>query len=153
MRLVLYQPDMPGNLGAVMRLCACFGVAPEIIEPCGFPLDAKAMRRAAMDYGGAEDLVRHADFAGFMETKGRSRIILATTRGAKPLNRFDFKASDIILMGRESAGVPDSVHAASDHGVLIPMAQGARSLNLAGSASIMLFEALRQTDGLFGDLA
>ena len=141
---------MPGNLGAVMRLCACFGVRPEVIEPCGFPLDAKAMRRAAMDYGSSDDLVRHADFAAFMETRGRSRIILATTRGAKPLDAFEFKASDIILMGRESAGVPDSVHAASDHGVLIPMAAGARSLNLAGSASIMLFEALRQTGKLGG---
>lgn len=101
-----------------------------------------------MDYGSVQDLVRHADFAGFMATKGRSRIILATTRGAKPLDTFDFKPSDIILMGRESAGVPDSVHAASDHGVLIPMAGNARSLNLANSASIMLFEALRQTGGL-----
>lgn len=131
-----------------MRLCACFGVAPEIIEPCGFPLDAKALRRAAMDYGGAEDLVRHADFKRFMASKGSARIILATTRGAKPLDAFDFKPSDILLMGRESAGVPDTVHAASDQGVLIPMAAGARSLNLANSASIMLFEALRQTGGL-----
>ena len=111
-------------------------------------MDVKAMRRAAMDYGSAADVVRHADFAAFMKTQGRSRIILATTKGAKSIEHFEFKASDILLFGRESAGAPDSVHAASDHGVLIPMAAGARSLNLANSASIMLFEALRQTGGL-----
>ena len=148
MRLVLYQPDMPGNLGAVMRLTACFGIRCEVILPCGFPLTAKALRRAAMDYGGKDDVVQHDSFEAFLNTTRRARIILATTRGAVPLTEFKFLKDDILLMGRESAGVPDCVHAASDAGVLIPMASGARSLNLASSAAVMSFEALRQTGKL-----
>lgn len=148
MKIVLYQPDIAGNLGAAMRLCACFDVPLEVIEPCGFPLTAKALRRTAMDYGAPETLVRHTTWDAFIESKGPGRLILLTTKGAVPLPGFTFKSDDILLFGRESAGVPDNVHAASDGRVIIPIAEDARSLNLVTSASIALFEALRQTGGL-----
>ena len=101
-----------------------------------------------MDYGGKDDVVQHASYDAFLETVGDARIILATTRGAVPLTAFEFRETDILLMGRESAGVPDAVHARVDAGVLIPMKGEARSLNLATSAAVMTFEALRQTGGL-----
>ena len=147
MRLALFQPDMPGNLGAVMRLCACFGRSCEVVEPCGFPLSAKALRRAAMDYGAPSDLVRHSSFEALIESLKGARLILVTTKGSAPLTDFEFRADDVLLMGRESSGAPDFVHDRADGRVVIPMAPGARSLNLAGSASIVLFEALRQTGG------
>jgi len=131
-----------------MRLSSCFGLSCEVILPCGFPLTAKALRRAAMDYGGKDDVVQHASYDEFLDTVGGARIILATTRGAVPLTAFEFRDTDILLMGRESAGVPDAVHARADAGGLIPMKGEARSLNLATSAAVMTFEALRQTGGL-----
>ena len=147
MRLVLFQPDQPGNLGAAMRLCACFGANLEVIEPCGFPLTAKALRRAAMDYGAPDILTRHVNFESFCATLGESRLILMTTRGAIPLSEFKFKDSDVLIFGQESRGAPDYVHERADGRVIIPMAKGARSLNLVNSASITLFEAMRQTGG------
>lgn len=147
MRLVLFQPDQPGNLGAAMRLCACFGANLEVIEPCGFPLTAKALRRAAMDYGAPDILTRHVNFETFCKTLGESRLILMTTRGAIPLSEFEFKQSDVLIFGQESRGAPDYVHERADGRVIIPMAKGTRSLNLVNSASITLFEAMRQTGG------
>ena len=147
MRLVLFQPDQPGNLGAAMRLCACFGANLEVIEPCGFPLTAKALRRAAMDYGAPDILTRHVNFESFCDTLGESRLILMTTRGAIPLSEFKFKDSDVLIFGQESRGAPDHVHQRADGRVIIHIAKGARSLNLVNSASITLFEAMRQTGG------
>lgn len=131
-------------------MAACLDVAVEIIGPCGFPLTDKALRRTAMDYAGRAEIVRHDGWAGFLDShraKG-GRLVLLTTKGAERLDAFRFEASDCLLFGRESAGVPDEVHAAADRRVVIPLAE--RSLNVAMAAGIALFEALRQTGGLPG---
>ena len=147
MRLALFQPDIPQNLGAALRLGACLGVPVDVIEPCGFPLSDKGVRRAAMDYGAMADLRRHAGWDQFLAARqGAARIILFTTRGASPLHSFQFRPDDVLLFGRESAGAPDEVHAVADARVVIPLAPCARSLNLTVSAAIALGEALRQTD-------
>lgn len=148
MRLALFQPDIPQNLGAAIRLAACLGVPLDVIEPCGFPLSDASIRRAAMDYSAIAEVRRHAGWATFRaETALAGRLILFTTRAAKPFHDFAFAPSDILLFGRESAGVPDEVHAASDARLLIPLAQGARSLNVVTAATLALGEALRQTNG------
>ena len=144
MKIVLYQPDIAGNLGAVMRSCACFDTALEVVEPCGFPLTAKAVRKAAMDYGAPQTLTRHPDWQAFQNVKRKGRLVLFTTRGATPLSDFEFEKDDVMLFGRESAGVPEDVHAAADARVVIPISPSARSLNLAASVAITLFEANRQ---------
>jgi len=150
MKIILYQPDIAQNLGAIMRLTACFDISLDVIEPCGFPLTAKSLRRTAMDYGSPESLTRHSSWDKFkaqrpLETAKRSRLILFTTKAAIPLHKFTFKADDSLFFGRESAGVPDEVHNYVDERVIIPLAANARSFNLASSASIGLWEALRQT--------
>jgi tRNA (cytidine/uridine-2'-O-)-methyltransferase len=149
MRLALFQPDIPQNLGAALRLGACLGVPVDVIEPCGFPLSDAGVRRAAMDYGQIADLTRHASWAAFLADRARAkrRLLLFTTRGAQDFHDFQFRPDDILLFGRESAGVPDEVHAAADARLIIPLAPGARSLNLTVSAAIALSEALRQTNG------
>jgi tRNA (cytidine/uridine-2'-O-)-methyltransferase len=149
MRLALFQPDIPQNLGAALRLGACLGVPVDVIEPCGFPLSDAGVRRAAMDYGQIADLTRHASWAAFLADRAREkrRLLLFTTRGAQDFHDFRFRPDDILLFGRESAGVPDEVHAAADARLIIPLAPGARSLNLTVSAAIALSEALRQTNG------
>jgi tRNA (cytidine/uridine-2'-O-)-methyltransferase len=149
MRLALFQPDIPQNLGAALRLGACLGVPVDVIEPCGFPLSDAGVRRAAMDYGQIADLSRHASWAAFLANRGQEkrRLLLFTTRGAQDFHGFEFQPDDILLFGRESAGVPDEVHAAADARLIIPLAPGARSLNLTVSAAIALSEALRQTNG------
>ena len=144
MLLALFQPDIPQNLGAALRLGACMGVSVHVIEPCGFPLSDKAIRRAAMDYGEPADVVRHAGWAEFHESR-QGRIVLFSTKGAAPLHDFSFRPDDILLFGRESVGVPDEVHDASDARVFIPLTAGRRSLNVTVSAAIGLSEALRQT--------
>ncbi len=148
MKIILYQPDIAQNLGAIMRLCACFDSPLEVIEPCGFPLTAKALRRTAMDYGAPETLKRHKSWENFCDSPESSRLILLTTKAATPLPEFEFKPDDRLLFGRESAGAPPSVHARADARIIIPITPNARSFNLATSASIALFEALRQTGGL-----
>ncbi|MBI1405297.1 MAG: tRNA (cytidine(34)-2'-O)-methyltransferase [Caulobacter sp.] len=148
MRLALYQPAIPQNVGACIRLSACFGVPLHVIEPVGFAFDDRAMKRAALDYGPLGHMIRHADWAAFQEARPAGRLVLMTTRGATPLERFDFEAGDTILMGSETAGVPEAVHAVVDARVVIPLRPQARSLNLSVSAGIALFEALRQTGGL-----
>lgn len=149
-RLALYQPDIPQNLGASLRLAACLGVAVDIIEPCGFPLTDKAFRRTAMDYGQNVEITRHDGWSAFLESKSRlgGRLILFTTRGATTLDVHAFQPGDTLLFGRESAGVPDEVHASADARVRIPLDPAARSLNVAMSAGIALWEALRQTGQL-----
>jgi len=148
MKVILYQPDMAGNLGAVMRSCACFGIKLEVIEPCGFPLTSRAIRKAAMDYGAPEALTRHSSWADFAAANETGRLVLFTTKGATPLTDFEFKSDDCLLFGRESAGVPEAVHAAADARVVIPIAEGARSFNLATSVAIAAFEGLRQAESL-----
>lgn len=149
MRLALFQPDIPQNLGAALRLGACLDVPVDVIEPCGFPLSDAGVRRAAMDYGALATMTRHAGWAGFLASPERraGRLVLFTTRGAETLHGFEFRAGDTLLFGRESAGAPDEVHAAADARLFIPLAPGARSLNLTVSAAIGLSEALRQTNG------
>ena len=148
MRLALFQPDIPQNTGALLRLAACFGVAVDVIEPCGFLLDDRRLRRAALDYAAASAIRRHASWGQFLaERDARSRLVLLTTSGTDALYEFVFAPEDTLLLGRESAGVPDFVHQAAFARLVIPMAEGARSLNVALAGAVALAEALRQTDG------
>ena len=152
LRLALYQPDMPPNTGAMMRLCACFAVAMDIIQPCGFVFDDKKLRRAGMDYIDQLDYTLHKSWDDFLQTVGTRRIVLLTTKGATPYVQTEFRPDDILLVGRESAGVPDDVHARANARVLIPMQAGTRSLNVGMAAAIVMGEALRQTGG-FGKIS
>lgn len=148
MRLALFQPDIPQNLGAAIRLAACLGVSLDVIEPCGFPLSNAAIRRTAMDYAAAVDLTRHSSWENYHSiTAPCRRIVLFTTRGAEPLNGFTFEPDDALLFGRESAGAPNEVHNAAHARVMIPLVAGARSLNVVTAAALALGEALRQTNG------
>ncbi len=147
MRLALFEPDIPQNLGAFIRLSAGLGLPLDIIEPCGFPVDDKRIRRAAMDYYDLARVVRHGSWAAFRRDRAPGRLVLLTTAGAIRLPQAQFQPDDILLMGRESAGVPAEVHAAADLRVRIPLQSGARSLNVALAAAMVLSEALRQTSG------
>jgi tRNA (cytidine/uridine-2'-O-)-methyltransferase len=145
MRLALFQPAIPQNVGACIRLGACFGVQLHVIEPTGFRFDDRAMKRAALDYGPLGHLVRHADWTCFQRDRGPGRLVLFTTKGATPLNAFAFEPGDTLLFGSEPSGAPDHVHAAADERVVIPLRPGARSLNLSVSAGIAVWEGLKQT--------
>jgi tRNA (cytidine/uridine-2'-O-)-methyltransferase len=147
MRLALFQPDIPQNLGAALRLGACLGVQIDVIEPCGFPLSDRAIARSAMDYGLKAEVIRHASWSEFQKTLAGARLLLFTTHGARAFHEFEYLASDILLFGRESAGVPDEVRAASDASLTIPMAAGVRSLNVVTAAALALGVALSQTNG------
>lgn len=155
MRLALYEPDIPQNLGAFIRLSACMGVPLELIEPCGFPVDDKRIRRAAMDYYELARLTRHASWQAFRRAQQEGqlpgRLVLLTTKAAATFPAVEFRPDDILLLGRESAGVPDEVHEAVDGTdglrLRVPLQKGARSLNVALAASMVLSEALRQTSG------
>ncbi len=142
--LAAYQPDIAPNLGAMIRISACFGLPLDIIEPCGFPLSVKALRRSAMDYANMADMTRHDSWEAFRESRAQHRLVLLTTAGATGLWDFSFRQGDIILTGRESAGVPPQVAAAADARLRIPMPGGGRSLNVAVAAAIALAEAMRQ---------
>lgn len=144
MRLALYEPDIPQNAGAILRLGACFGVAVDIIEPCGFVLDDRRLKRAAMDYLAQVEIVRHVSWAAFRQTRP-GRLVLLSTKARLPYHRFAFARDDVLLLGRETAGVPPEVAEAVDASVLIPMRPGLRSLNVALAAALVLGEALRQT--------
>jgi tRNA (cytidine/uridine-2'-O-)-methyltransferase len=147
MRLALFEPDIPQNTGALIRLGACLGVPVDIIEPCGFLWSEPKLKRAGMDYLGEADITRHASWSAFRAAKGSSRIVLLTTKGATPFTGFTFAPDDILLLGRESAGVPPEVHDAADARLLIPMRPRLRSINVAMAGAIVLGEALRQTGG------
>jgi len=150
MRIALYEPDIPQNCGALIRLGACLGVAVDIIEPCGFLFSDKGLKRAGMDYVDSADIVRHPSWARFYEghrQNGAGRLILLTSKGADPYTGFAFSPGDTILLGRESAGVPQEVHDAVDARLLIPMRPGMRSINVAQAAAMVVGEALRQTKG------
>lgn len=146
MRIALYQPDIAGNVGAVMRLGACLATPVDLIEPMGFAWDDRRVARAAMDYIDHVLVTRHAGWDAFAE-RAETRLVLLTTTGATALHDFAFARDDILLFGREGAGVPPEVHARADARVVVPMAPGVRSLNLAVSAAIVLAEGLRQTGG------
>lgn len=149
MRLALFEPDIPQNTGALLRLAACFGIAVDLIEPCGFLLDDKRLKRAVLDYALQCNVMRHSSWRAFLaERNPASRLLLMTTAGITPLHRFAFAADDTILLGRESAGVPSEVHAAAAARIVIPLRAPARSLNVALAGAVALGEALRQT-GLF----
>lgn len=145
MRLVLFEPDIPQNAGALMRLAAGLGVPLDLIEPCGFVLDDRKLRRAGMDYIDRLDLTRHSSWSAYLRTGHTGRLVLLTTRGAVPYTDYSFAPGDRIMVGRESAGVPEEVHEAADARLVIPLKPPARSLNVALSAAMVLGEALRQT--------
>ena len=147
MRLALFQPDIPQNVGACIRLSACFGVDLHVIEPVGFDFGDRSMKRAALDYGPLGHMTRHPDWDSFQRDRGPGRLVLFTTKGATPLTDFVFQPDDLLLFGRETAGVPDEVHAAADARVFIPIRAETRSLNLSVSAGIALWDAVRQTGG------
>jgi tRNA (cytidine/uridine-2'-O-)-methyltransferase len=146
-RLVLFQPDIPQNAGAMMRLSACMGISLDLVEPCGFPLDDQRMRRAGMDYLPLLDMVRHSSWESFRKTPG-GRLVLLTTSGEMSHADFAFRPDDRIVVGRESAGVPIEVHQGVDARIRIPMRPGIRSINVAQAAAIGVAEALRQTGQL-----
>ena len=149
MRLALYEPDIPQNTGALLRLAACFGVGVDLIEPFGFLYDDRRLKRAALDYAALAEVVRHPSWAAFVAARSpETRLVLMTTTGNVTLDRFAFAPADTIVLGRESAGVPASVHAAVDARVAIRLRREARSLNVAQAGAIALYEALRQTGRL-----
>ncbi len=145
MRIALYQPDIAGNVGAVLRTAACFGVACDIIEPCGFAFSERALKRAGMDYAAQAHITRHAGWDAFLGSVRDARLVLMSSKAATALPTFQFRARDIIVMGSESSGAPAAVHERADERVYIPMASGFRSLNISVSAGIALAEGLRQT--------
>ena len=147
MRIALYQPEIAGNLGTILRTCACLNVPVDIIEPCGFPFSDRSLKRAGMDYFEHVDYTRHADWNAFHETAKRqnSRIILLSSKAKQPHYGFDYRNSDILLFGSEGSGVPLTIHDQCDGRITIPMKPEMRSLNLAVSAGMALGEALRQT--------
>jgi tRNA (cytidine/uridine-2'-O-)-methyltransferase len=151
MRIALYQPDIPQNTGAILRLAACLGVAVDIIEPCGFVLDDRRLKRVAMDYGARAEIARHGSWAAFLgwAQQATARLVLLTTRARQPHTGFAFRPGDVLLLGRESAGAPPEVHAACAAAVRVPIR--GRSLNVAVAAAIVLGEALRQTGGYPAD--
>ncbi|MGD0864533.1 MAG: tRNA (cytidine(34)-2'-O)-methyltransferase [Rhizomicrobium sp.] len=150
MRLALFQPDIPQNAGALIRLGACLGVEIEIIEPCGFIFSDKRLRRAGMDYIQLANIVRHTSWNAWCETRANcpgARLILLTSKASRPYTDFAFAPDDTILLGRESAGVPAEVHDAADARLRIPLLPGLRSLNVAQAGAMAVGEALRQTNG------
>lgn len=152
MRLALFQPDMPANAGTMLRLAACMGVPADIIEPCGFPFSIPAFRRAGMDYLQTGIVDHHLSFAHFIDftrkATPRPRIILLSTKATETYTQLTYRSDDILMVGRESGGVPEDVEQAMDERVLIPMIAGVRSLNVAVAAAMVLGEALRQTGQL-----
>ncbi|MDZ4363803.1 tRNA (cytidine(34)-2'-O)-methyltransferase [Brevundimonas sp.] len=154
MRLALFQPAIPQNVGACIRLGACFGVPLHVIEPTGFAFDDRAMKRAALDYGPLGHMTRHTGWSEFQRDRdadgAAGRLVLFTTRGATSLADFRFQADDTLLFGSEDAGAPDFVHAAAQARVVVPIRPETRSLNLSVTAGVALWEALRQTGGVIG---
>lgn len=153
MRLALYEPDIPQNTGAILRLGACLGVSVDLIEPFGFLWEDRRLRRAGMDYLDSVALVRHPSWARYCAARGSGRLVLLTTRATTAYHRFAFRADDTLLFGRESSGVPDAVHEAADARLAIPLRPGLRSLNVALAAAMVLGEALRQTGQMPKDQA
>ena len=149
MQIALYQPDIPQNAGAIARLCACLGAPLHIIEPAGFDASDRNFRRAGMDYLERAGIVRHASWSAFdlWRRDGGARLLLATTKGSSSHLDWAYAANDVLLLGRESAGVPEEVHSAADARLIVPMRSGLRSLNVALAAALILGESMRQTGG------
>lgn len=147
MRIALFQPDIPQNCGTILRMCACLNVEAHIIEPAGFPVSDRHFRRAGMDYLDQVQIVRHDSWTKFTEWRDRTgcRLVLLTTKGLIPYWQFRYEQTDVLLLGRESAGVPDEVAAVADARLVIPVQAGLRSLNIAVAAAMVAGEALRQT--------
>ena len=152
-RIALYQPDIAQNTGTILRLCACVGLEAHIIEPAGFPVTDRAFRRAGMDYLDQVSIVRHASFAAFDAARREQglRLVLLTTAATQSYLDHAFSPDDVVMLGRESAGVPETVHRAADARLRIPMREGLRSLNVAVAAAMVAGEALRQTGGPTGN--
>jgi tRNA (cytidine/uridine-2'-O-)-methyltransferase len=148
LRLALYQPDQPANTGAIMRLCACLGVALDIIEPCGFVFDDRKLRRVAMDYIDHLSYQRHQSWNGFTGQLDVRRLVLLTTKADMPYHQFAYRSDDVLMVGRESAGVPEEIHARADARITIPMQAGLRSLNVGMAAAMVVGEALRQLNNV-----
>jgi tRNA (cytidine/uridine-2'-O-)-methyltransferase len=150
MRIALYEPDIPQNTGTILRLCACLGIEAHIIGPAGFPVTDRAFRRAGMDYLDQVALVRHESFEAFQQWRARERLLLVLLSTKAKGSYLDhlYRNDQVLLFGRESAGVPDAVHEAADARLRIPMQPGMRSLNVAMAAAIVASEALRQTNSL-----
>lgn len=147
MRLALYQPDIPQNTGTILRTAMCLGLPVDIIEPCGFVFSSKQLRRAGMDYLNQADITRHDSWNAFQAfvVQEKARLVLLSTKAEGVYTDFSYSQDDILMLGRESAGVPDEVFKATDAQVRIAMLDGARSLNVAISAAMVVGEALRQT--------
>ncbi len=147
MRIALFQPDIPQNTGTILRLCACLGLEAHIVEPAGFPVSDRAFRRAGMDYLDQVSIVRHESWQNFEQWRREQglRLVLFTTRAATPYLDHRFTPHDILMFGRESAGVPEDVHAAADARLVIPLQPGLRSINVAMAVAMVAGEALRQT--------
>ncbi len=152
LHIALYEPDIPQNTGTVLRTAACLGIPVEVIEPCGFVWGGKHMRRSGMDYVGHADVTRHLNWAVFQASMTGQRRVLLSTRAELVYTAFEFLPGDILILGRESAGVPDDVHEAVDARVTIPLKPGLRSFNLATAAAMVAGEALRQLDAFPGGL-
>ena len=146
MHIALYKPDIPQNTAAIIRISACFDLKLHIIEPCGFSLDDKRFKRVAMDYIGFSNIFRYEDYDKFIKKNSKSRIVLMTTKAKKKYHKFIFRKDDILLFGRESAGVPEGLHKTIKNKVRIPMNKKTRSLNVAMSVAIISAEALRQNN-------
>ena len=146
MHIALYKPDIPQNTAAIIRLCSCFSLKLHIIEPCGFNLNDSRFKRVVMDYAGLSKIVRHNDFEIFMKKYKKSRIVLMTTKAKKLYHKFKFKKNDMLLFGKESAGVPEKIHQMLKNKIKIPMNKKTRSLNVALSVAIVASEALRQNN-------
>ena len=146
MRIALYEPDIPQNTATLIRLGACLGIAVDIIEPCGFVFSDSGFKRAGLDYLDRAEIIRHSSWNAFL-AHTNNRVVLLTTKARLPYTAFDFDEKDVLLLGRESAGVPDEVHAQVDCAIRIPMKSGLRSINVAMAGAMVVGEALRQTDG------
>lgn len=147
MRIALYQPEIAGNVGAILRLSACLGVPVDIIDPCGFAFSDKKLRRSGMDYAEQVEIARHSDWEAF-RAAAPGRLVLMSSKASDLIGQFAFQPGDTLLMGQESAGVPDDVRSACDAAIRIPMMPGLRSFNIAVATGIALFDALRQTGSL-----
>lgn len=143
MQIVCFQPDIPQNLGALMRLSVCFGMPLHVIEPCGFPYSDKAVRRAAMDYAADADLTSWPDWSAFQAGRRPGRLVLLTTKGTAAHWDMDWRSDDYLVLGQESTGAPEFIHKAANARIRIPMPGGGRSLNMAVSAGIVMAEAMR----------
>jgi tRNA (cytidine/uridine-2'-O-)-methyltransferase len=151
MRLALFEPDIPQNVGALVRLGACLGVALDVIEPCGFAFDPRRLRRVALDYIDHAEIVRHSSWRAYCAARGHGRLILLTTAAPRRYCDFDFRPDDTLMVGRESVGAPEMVHEAADARLRVPLRPGLRSLNVASAAAMVLGEALRQINGFPGE--